>query len=872
MPLDEYRRKRDFGVTPEPAGHPAPADDAWGTGQLTFVVHKHAARQLHYDVRLEIGGAYASWAVPKGPSLDPAEKRLAVHVEDHPLEYGSFEGVIPAGEYGAGTVMVWDRGTFAPVGDPAALVAEGHLKFVLEGSKLRGAFALVRMKARPGERREMWLLIKERDAEARPGPGHDVLSEAPDSAASGRTMEQIAASGVAWTGGGVEGAPPGPGAADPENDAGPQAADGPAGGVEAANASRLALPGALAGPLPSDAPFQLATLVERAPEGPEWLHEVKYDGYRLRIVLERGRARVLTRNGLDWTDRFEPLAEAAAALPATSALLDGEAVVLGDDGLSDFGLLQEALASKQAGRVVFEAFDVLYLDGFDLRGETLLRRKDLLRALIGAAPPSTPLRYVEHFAGDGPAFLASSCELLLEGSVSKRGDRPWVPGRSRDWLKAKCLQRQEFVVAGWTDPAGSRQALGALLLGVYDEAGALRYAGRVGTGFTETTLVDLHARLAALETADAPMSPAPRAKGAHWVRPELVAEVAFREWTRDGVVRQASFQGLRDDKDPASVVRESASGPADPAGPALPLEVAGVTISNPDKVLLPAGVTKRGLARYYEAVAEAMLPHLVGRFITAVRCPQGPAGAGDCFYQKHPESRGWPAALKVAPVQDKGGPASYFFVDGPAGLLALAQLGVLEIHAWNSLASDPEHPDRIVFDLDPGPGVGWTTVVAAATRVRDALRALGLGAFAKTTGGRGIHVIVPIVPERDYDAVRDLAHALCDRLAAHDPTTFTAKMAKTARPGRVFIDYLRNAHGATAVCAYSTRARPGAPVSVPVSWEELAAGIDPSSFTTLSVPERLASLPADPWQGYEAARERLGPPLFEALGVPIPGG
>lgn len=841
MPLEEYRRKRDFGVTTEPAGAPVPAETDPGSGQLTFVVHKHAARQLHYDVRLEIGGAYASWAVPKGPSLDPAEKRLAVHVEDHPLEYGSFEGVIPAGEYGAGTVMVWDRGTFSPVGDPVALVEKGHVKFVLEGSKLRGTFALVRMKPRPGEKREMWLLMKERDAEARPGPDYDVLAAAPDSAASGRTMEQIAASGVAWTGGGVEGA----------------------------DAARPAQPGALAGPLPADAPFQLATLVEQAPEGAEWLHEIKYDGYRLRVLLERGRARVRTRNAADWTDRFEPLARAVEALPATSALLDGEAVVLADDGRSDFGLLQEALASKQPGRVVFEAFDLLYLDGFDLRGETLLRRKDLLRALLETAPPGAPLRYVEHFAGDGPALLSSSCELLLEGSVSKRGDRPWVPGRSQDWLKAKCLERQEFVVAGWTDPAGSRTALGALLLGVHDEAGALRYAGRVGTGLSETTLSALRARLATLETKDPPFPRPPRVKGAHWVRPELVAQVAFREWTRDGVVRQPSFQGLREDADPASVVRERASAHAGPAVSAVPLVVAGVRVSNPDKVLLPAGVTKRELARYYEAVADAMLPHLAGRFITAVRCPQGLAGAGDCFYQRHPEARGWPVALHVSRVQEKAGVAFYFFVDDPAGLLASVQLGVLEIHAWNSLADDPERPDRIVFDLDPGPGVGWAAIVRAAATVRDALHALGLAAYAKTTGGRGVHVVVPIVPEHGYDAVRDLAHALCDRLAAHDPATFTAKMAKTARPGRVFVDYLRNAHGATAVCAFSTRARPGASVSVPVSWQELAAEIDPSSFTIFTVPRRLASLPADPWQGYDAARERLGPALFAALDVPV---
>jgi bifunctional non-homologous end joining protein LigD len=838
MPLDEYRRKRDFSTTPEPAGDPAAGAEAAG---LTFVVHKHAARALHYDLRLEIGGVYASWAVPKGPSLDPADKRLAVHVEDHPLEYGSFEGTIPAGEYGGGTVMIWDRGSFAPVGDPAEAVAKGQLKFVLAGSKLTGAWALVRMKPRPGERQEAWLLIKERDDFVRPRASYDVLAAEPDSTATGRTMEQIASGAVSA-------------GASKRSSGGPTPA---------------------ASPFPVDAPFQLATLVDEAPAGDEWIHEVKYDGYRLRVALRQGKATVLTRSGADWTARFPAIARTVEALPVSSAVLDGEAVVLDKDGRSDFGLLQDALAARRPDNVRLEAFDLLYLEGFDLRAETLLRRKELLASLLGGLPSGDPLHAVEHFVGDGPAHHAASCRLLLEGSVSKRGDRPWVPGRTRDWLKVKCLARQEFVVGGWTDPAGSRLELGALLLGVHDAGGVLRYAGRVGTGFTERTLTELAERLRGLASDAAPFADPPHADGLHWVRPELVVEVAFREWTRDGVVRQPSFRGVRDDAAAADVVRESPAAPSAPptaAGPdGAPTVVGGVTISNPGRRLEPAGVTKLELARYYEAVSPWMLPHVAGRPLTIMRCPHGASGDVGCFYQKHPETRGWPVAFKTLTIEDREGPAVYFYVDDEAGLLSLAQLGTLEVHTWNSLASDPEHPDRIVFDLDPGPEVAFAEVASGAGMVRDALQALGLGAFAKTTGGRGLHVVTPIVPALGYDEVRAFAHGLVSVLATQRPDLFTASMAKAARPGRVFVDYLRNAHGATAVCAYSTRARPGAHVSVPVAWEELA-GLDPARYDIRSVPRRLAALRSDPWVGYEKARRPLGPELLDAvrLGTPDP--
>ena len=873
MPLEEYRRKRDFAATPEPAGE---SDASAHPGPLRFVIHKHAARALHYDLRLEVGGVYASWAVPKGPSLDTHDKHLAVHVEDHPLEYGEFEGVIPAGEYGGGTVMIWDRGTLTPVNDPAAGIAKGDFKFVLSGSKLQGQWVLVRMKPRPGEKRENWLLIKEKDDYVRPRDAYDVLVEEPNSAATGRTMEQIAAAGETWEAKGSGDAPP-------LREAARETAEPVVSAF--ARKPRSGEPDAAPtpDPMPADEPFQLATLVTEAPSGTDWFHEVKYDGYRLRVVVEHRAARVLTRNHADWTDRFPGIAAAALKLPIESVLLDGEAVVMDDGGVSDFGMLQEALATKNPAAVRFKVFDLLYLNGHDLRAETLRRRKDVLATLLADEPKDAALALVDHFEGHGPDFHAASCALLLEGSVSKRADRPWVPGRTHDWLKAKCLARQEFVVGGWTDPAGSRGGFGALLLGVHDQSGALIYAGRVGTGFTQRELAEIHDRMVALGTDTPPFADPPHGDDIHWVRPEVVVEAVFREWTRENVVRQASYKGLREDKPAAEVVRElpgpghDENGdplpepssppklPADPPAPASPPAIRGIVVTNPDRVLEPAGISKLALARYYDAVAEHMLPHVAGRPLTIVRCPHGAAGHVGCFYQKHPETRGWPDTFGTVNVMDSGGPAEYFFVNDAAGLVALAQLGTLEIHTWNSMAKDTEHPDRIIFDLDPGDGLTFPEVAAAAVTVRDALAALGIGSFVKTTGGHGLHVVAPIVPQRGYDEVRDFTHRVVDFLARQAPDRFIGVMSKAKRPGLVFIDYLRNAHGATAVCALSTRARPGTPVSVPISWDELAGIADPAAFDTVSVPKRLALLSADPWAGYEAARVPLTDAIIAAV-------
>ncbi|MBE0416793.1 MAG: ATP-dependent DNA ligase [Coriobacteriia bacterium] len=727
-PLDEYHRKRDFATTPEPAGDAEPTGPG-DTTPLSFVIHKHAARSLHYDVRLELDGVLLSWAVPKGPSLDTADKRLAVHVEDHPLEYGTFEGMIPPGEYGAGAVIVWDRGSWRPLVEPHEGLQRGNLKFQLAGEKLHGSFALVRMKPRPGERGENWLLIKERDGDAR----------------------------------------------------------------------------------------------------------------------TRGEYDVLTRGGEEWSERMPALARAAAALPVRSALLDGEAVVFGQDGTPDFGALQSALSEQRDDRITYLAFDLLYLDGRDLRAEPLVRRKNLLADLLERAGGSR-IRYAEHVAGDGAEFLAASCSLALEGAVSKRADAPYRPGRTAEWRKTKCRARQEFVVGGFTGPRGSRTGFGSLLLGYYDTAGTLHFAGRVGSGLSERDLLALHTRLASRVVPEPPFADPPRitSRTVQWVRPELVVEIEFAEWTARGVLRQP----------------DTATGRPRPR------------LTNPDKALFEPGpsgappITKAALAAYYESVAPAMLPHVADRPLSIVRCPHGDAGA--CFFQKHPDARSFPLELHVIEIAERTGPAKYFSVGDVDGLLALVQLGVVEIHAWNSHVATPVTPDRIVFDLDPGPGVKWPDVVAAASTVRDALAALSLTAFVKTTGGHGLHVVTPIVPDHGYDTVRGLARGVVDQLVEAAPGRFTARMAKTARPGKVFIDYLRNARGATAIAAYSTRTRPGAPVAVPVTWEELHGGLDPAAFDTVSVPLRLTGTPGhDPWEGYDDARTALEPAMFEVISAPL---
>ncbi|HKY31049.1 MAG TPA: DNA ligase D [Candidatus Polarisedimenticolia bacterium] len=845
MGLREYRRKRDFARTPEPAG-------AKETAGSAYVIQKHAASRLHYDLRLQIGGTLKSWAVPKGPSLDPSERRLAVHVEDHPLEYASFEGIIPQNEYGGGTVIVWDRGTWEPRGDPERMYRQGRLSFTLRGSKLRGGFHLVRMSGEAGEQGKNWLLIKDRDDEA--SPGKEIVKERPESAASGRTLEQVRALGGSpvWRSSR-------PAAVRREGRASKRSPSSarPPDPARIEGARRAALPAALRHELP--------TLVDAAPAGDEWLHEIKHDGYRVFLILQRGRATLRTRGGKDWTDRFSALARAGLGLPVRSAVLDGEVVTLQPDGTSSFQALQNSLASGGAGLTLM-AFDLPYLDGYDLAGATLEARKEALRRLCAAGDRDGALRYSDHVAGSGPEVSRQACAMALEGIVSKRRGSLYRPGRTREWLKVKCHMRQEFVIGGWTAPGGTRTGFGSLLVGDHDRSGRLVYAGKVGTGFTEGSLRSLAARLSELGIEASPFAePPPRAieRRAKWVRPELVCEVEFSAWTDDGRLRHPAFLGLREDKRPAQVGREKAlpvgraavrvpqGGPREQAGSPVGgrVEVAGVRLTHPRRVLYPEqGITKHRLALYYQEVARRMLPQVAGRPLTLVRCPEG--RGGECFYQKHAREH-LPGAVRRIPIREKASTGLYLTVDSAAGIVSLVQMGVLEIHLWGARSDDVERPDLMVLDLDPDPAVEWPRVVEAAFRVRRRLASLGLRSFVKTTGGKGLHVVAPIVPGPSWDELKSFSRAIALSFASEAPDRFTAVMSKAKRKGKIYVDYLRNGRGASFIAPYSTRARPGAPVSAPLTWKELTPAVRNDSFTLREMADRVRR---DPWKGFEAAR------------------
>ncbi len=824
MALEEYRQKRDFKKTPEPAGS---NKHLRAEGGGAFVVQKHAARRLHYDFRLEMDGVLKSWAVTKGPSYDPTDKRLAVHVEDHPLEYGEFEGTIPKGEYGGGTVLLWDRGRWSPIGDAHEGYRTGRLKFRLDGEKLKGGWALIRMPPREREKRENWLLVKERDDFA---DAEDVIEMRPLSVASGRDLDEIAkARDRVWH-------------------------SKPA-GVDA-----KALPGAKPGPLRSLLAPQLATLAAEAPQGNEWLHEIKFDGYRALCRIDKGKARLFTRHGLDWTDKFRPLDAKAVELPVNSALIDGEVVVLDGHGASNFQMLQEALSEGRGEALTYFVFDLLHLDGTDLTEVPLEVRKEALKAIVASGGP---IRYSDHFDGRGPDVRRRACSFALEGIVSKRRHRPYRPGRGRDWIKTKCLSRQEFVIVGYTPPQGSRKGLGALLLG-YHEDGKLHYAGKVGTGFSEKTLASLLGQLQGLKREAAPVANPPKERGVHWVEPQLVAEVEFTQWTRDGVLRHPSFQGLRLDKEPAEVVRESATVQV-PLRAALQEKLEGARLTNPDRVLYgQQGITKKGLASYYLQVADWMLPHVANRLLTLVRCPSG--RHQECFYQRH-AGASLPPTIHSQTVAEREQSQPYLYIEDVDGLLGLVQVGTLEIHTWGSRRDDSEHPDIAVFDLDPDPDLPWGRVVEAAGEVRDFLAELGLTSFVKTTGGKGLHVVVPLDRSHDWDEAKALAKAVVTTLAERRPERYTANMAKAKRHGRIFVDYLRNQRTATFIAPYSTRARPGAPVAVPLSWAELDSGIRSDHFTVDSILRRLAALPADPWEDFFAVRQHFDAAARRRLGL-----
>lgn len=870
--LDTYRAKRDFSRTGEPAGARGQA----AKKGHAYLIQKHEARQLHFDFRLEHEGVLKSWAIPRGPSMDPGDKRLAVRTEDHPVEYGDFEGSIPKGQYGGGTVMLWDEGSWEPVEDPDEGFREGKLKFVVHGKRLKGGFALVRLRSDTGRKqgKENWLLIKEKDEYARPGEGGDLIESQLTSIHSGLEMNEIAQTREEWH-------------SDEPVEANvkrlktaKRAATARRAPRERATSPRRPEKTAAASKkkkkrkrvLPSFVAPQLATLVDAPPTGNEWLHEIKFDGYRAIAAVAGDDARIFTRNGHDWSGRFAALVPALRELDCESALLDGEIAVADKGGHTNFGALQDALAEGRGG-FGYYLFDILELDGENLRREPLKARKKRLEALLKPLGSNGPLSFSEHVNGSGGKFYSSACALKLEGVISKRADAPYRSGRNTSWLKSKCGMEQEFVIIGWRPSGKKGRHFSSLLLAVREE-GRFRYAGRVGSGYSGARLDELEALFRKLARPTAPVDdlPAAIARDARFVEPELVAEIEFRGWTREGLVRQASFKGLREDKPASAIVREKAMPKKKTAGPARAARkttgkaasssrskgedvIQGVRVTHPDKILFAdQDITKRELIEHYVAVAERMLPHIADRPISLVRCPDGEGG--ECFFQKH-ASKGFPGEFRAVPIRESSGTRDYLYIEDLQGLVAAVQMGALELHLWGSHVGDIEKPDRMVFDLDPDEGVSFADVKDAAKELRERLRALNLQSFPMATGGKGIHVVVPFARGHSWEQHRDFAEALARVMAEEAPDRFVATMSKAKRKGKIFVDYLRNARGATAIAPYSSRARKGAPFALPLSWPSLGKLED---ARPLSVGQRPRG---NPWKGYAEVRQRL--PSFGKL-------
>ncbi len=872
--LARYRSMRDFKVTAEPSGSSKSKSSVTG---LPFCVQKHAASHLHYDFRLGWNGVLKSWAVAKGPSYVVADKRLAVQVEDHPMEYGGFEGVIPKGQYGGGTVMLWDQGTWEPqpaYPDVDDGLRKGPLKFILHGTKLQGKWALIRMHGKSGgsESKPNWLLIKEYDDFERPPTDPGITDAEPNSAVTGRTMEQIAKSeDHVWN--------------SKDTRSGSQAwyrqdsKSEPAALDLSTSLDHL--------PKESQPEFlspQLAQQAENPPSSTGWLHELKLDGYRIQAHKSGPKVQLLTRKGLDWTHRMPQLAAEVARLPADKATLDGELVVLAPDGTTSFADLQASFQEGAKHQLTYFAFDLLHLNGHSTRSLPLRERKDLLAAVLLHSDPDI-LRLSDHLETDGPTLFSSACKMRAEGIISKRATAKYHSGRSADWIKCKCLHEQEFVIGGYTLPGAGHtgmRGVGALLLGYYDH-GKLIYAGRVGTGFNQKTHTLLRDKLDPLEQKTMPFAkpPTESTRGVQWVKPTLVAQVRFATWTADILVRQAAFLGLREDKPAAEVTRETSAPTPRSSQPAKTAHHTATThpiaakrsqpatsnlqpttshppirLTHPDKILDPESrLTKQALADYYWAVAPRMLPQIAGRPVSLVRCPEG--AAKPCFFQKHVNAT-LPPGIRSVDVPDKktGVIEPYITLDTPETLAAVAQLGVLEIHPWGSRNSNLEHPDRLIFDLDPDESLTWPNVTEAAADVRARLKKLGLTSFLKTTGGKGLHVVIPIEPKLDWPAAKDFAHRFVLAMEKANPRLYLTKMTKSARAGRIYLDYLRNERGATAVAAYSPRARAGCAVSMPLAWSELDEPQRPI-FRVADFADWRARLTKDPWKAIDSTRQSI---------------
>ncbi|MEO8310852.1 MAG: DNA ligase D [Caldimonas sp.] len=832
-PLARYRKKRNFAVTSEPVGAPRAGAANPAGSALSFVIQKHWASRLHYDFRLELDGVMLSWAVPKGPSFDPSKMQMAIHVEDHPLDYASFEGTIPPRQYGAGTVIVWDRGTWQPEGDPREGMAKGKLVFRLHGEKLAGLWELVRI-AKPGDKQDAWMLFKKKDAWARPLAEYDVIAALPDSVVA-RPLGLVEAREPRAAGGGALGK------------------QVPVAATDLSAAVRAALPAKLEP--------QLAMLVAEAPGG-DWIVETKFDGYRLMARIDGGKAKLITRGGHDWTGKMKPLAAAVESLGIESAWLDGEIVVLNEAGLPDFNALQNAIDNATSEAIEYFVFDLPFHDGKDLRKVPLRARRALLGALLDKHP-SERIRASQAFAATPVQMLEAARRMQLEGIIVKRPEAPYASGRGETWLKLKCQLRQEFVVCGFTDRSGARGEVGSLFLATYDQ-GRLSYAGNVGTGWNARIARDLHARLVALETksptlaidAITPGRWSRRSVGAErWVEPELVAEVSFREWTPENHIRHAVFVALRLDKLAREVTREVVETPVRGAAAApAPAPASSIKVTNPDRVIDPStGIVKVTLVRYYESIAERMLPHLADRPVSLVRAPEGIAG--ELFFQKHPETR--MPGLRELDARLWPGHSSLLAVDTVEALVSAAQMNTIEFHTWNSTAKKIGQPDRVVFDLDPGEGVTWAHVQEAALLTRAMLTELGLASWLKTSGGKGLHVVVPLVPRLDYAVVKGFSQAVVTHLAKTIPERFVAKSGGSNRVGRIFVDYLRNGHGQTTAAAFSARSRPGLGVSMPVAWEQLMALKSGAQWSIATAREYLSFEQKDPWADYWTTRQTL---------------
>nr|HAT8715015.1 DNA ligase D [Legionella jordanis] len=826
MGLHEYHQKRDFKKTPEPKGEVHAQD------HHLFIIQKHAASHLHYDFRIELDGVLKSWAVPKGPCLDPGVKRLAMHVEDHPIEYGSFEGIIPQGEYGGGTVMLWDKGEWFPLDDdPRKAYEKGHLRFELKAEKLRGRWDLIRFKRED----KSWFLIKYNDEFAKPFQEYDITLEKPNSVLTSRSIDDIAQNyDNIWT----------------REEGLVQAASKP---VSEREIEKRLPAGLKAASFPKQISPELATLVDKPPKGEDWLHEIKLDGYRILGFKENGNIRLMSRNHIDWTGHFKNVVEELTKLPYRSVVFDGEIILLDEKGHSSFQLLQNSLKADKDYPFIYYIFDVLYFDKYDLRKLSLLERKDILRELIPYG--HSTLRYSDHIIGQGDEVFENACQLQLEGVISKNIHSSYQEKRSKSWLKIKCSHRQEFVIGGYSKAKGARQYFRSLFLGVYDDEGELVYCGNVGTGFSDESLKQVYQKLQPLISDDMPFKIKPNdSKGAVWVKPKLVAEIEFSEWTSENKLRHPSFKGLREDKKASAVKRETQVEVS--RVEKEPQSKDAVKLSNAHKILYKEDhITKQDLYDYYDEISDFILPYVTNRPLTLVRCP---SNYEKCFFQKH-YYKATPKALLAVPIKNLNGGEmeDYIFLNDKKGLLSLVQMGVLEIHPWGSTIENVECPDVITIDLDPGPDVSWKQVVEAAFEIKQHLEEYQLTSFVKTTGGKGLHVVIPVEPEYEWDEVKNFTNVFVEVMERLNPDAYVTNMAKAKRKGKIFIDYLRNQRGATAIAAYSSRARPHAPVSTPLHWNELSDNIEDNYFTIRTLPARLKQLTEDPWKDFWKIKQSL---------------